>query len=68
MASIVITINTDGAAFHKGNAYPTLMSWELARILKRLAEQLHSFSIETVEGDPLCDSNGDPCGTVEIID
>jgi hypothetical protein len=68
MASIRITINTDGAAFRKGDAYPTLVSWELAHVLGRLANQLHSVAIETLVSEPLRDRTGKPCGTVEVIE
>lgn len=65
MASIRITIETDGAAFHSGNAYPTMLAWETARILRDLAAII---AANGVENRFVKDYHKNVCGTVEVID
>lgn len=65
MASIRITIETSNAAFHEGGDDPTLLQWEVARILKIVCARLVSGAIEDI--GPLKDANGNTVGKVEIL-
>ena len=68
MASIVITIETDGAAFHEGFPEPkkTDPGYEVARILRMLA---HSYEYGGYGSKVvLSDINSNVCGKVEVIE
>lgn len=68
MASIHITIDTDGAAFHESAANPyEAVGLEVARILRVIADDFNmNYTNHNVPAP--CDFKGNPCGTVEIID
>lgn len=66
MASVVITIDTDGAAFHDGPDDSTPLTWEVARILRVVAGGIENYGL-SAHCEPR-DSNGNVCGKVEIID
>jgi hypothetical protein len=68
MASIVITIETDGAAFHdkESELDQAAQELEIARVLQGLASRFDS--LRRGELIPLpCDIDGKPCGKVEVI-
>jgi hypothetical protein len=72
MASIVITINTDGAAFHGGTPDHRAVSEEVVRVLREIAED---FEFDGADPEPprpgirqISDTHDDPCGNVETID
>lgn len=69
MASIVITINTDGAAFHDDRSTAmdrVATNTEIVRVLRNLANRFPRVAGRWVPV-PL-DIDGDAIGTVEIID
>lgn len=63
MASIRITIKTDGAAFHNARFDTLACGDEIARILRALAVQFEYGE----EPTPPRDSNGNLAGKVEVI-
>lgn len=71
MASIVITIETDGAAFHKypGRSDSVLnrvcCGGEVARILREIATEAECGGVEAAR--PPCDHDGIPIGTLKVI-
>lgn len=70
MASVVITINTDGAAFHAPDysdpAYEVgTPAKEVARILEVIARD---FTVYGVRPRLAHDFNDNPCGKVEVIE
>lgn len=71
MASIVIRIVTDGDAFHSSVGFDAIiLGAEVAQVLRYLAED---FQRNGVPSDPrmapeVVDSNGHPCGTIEVIE
>lgn len=72
MASVVITIETDGAAFHSDGFDDIAMGTELARIFRVMATNceflLRHDALKKGALMPPRDTNGDPCGKVEVID
>ena len=69
MASIVITIDTDGAAFHDTRSHADdRATWmtEVPRILHLLATEFNQRAACDVILPR--DSNGKGCGKVEVID
>lgn len=70
MASIVITINTDGTAFHDYRSIGQdrlAKGQEIARILRLLAGGVVHCADPSVLALPR-DKNDNPCGTVEVIE
>lgn len=67
MASIVITINTGGAAFHRTTPDNIAIGTEVARILRVLAERYTRGEYGIVDA-PSFDIDGHPCGTIELIE
>lgn len=63
MTSIRITIETDGAAFHSCDPKCRARRIEIERILWVMAQEFG----DTGTCNPPRDSNGKPCGTVEVI-
>lgn len=59
---IVITIDTDGAAFDDGLDG----SVEVARILRRLSTDV--LECESAEQQTLIDINGNTCGNVTVVE
>ena len=64
MASVVIRIDTDGTAFHDGVPDRMAVGEEVARILREIAEGFEFDGLGSVPRD----KNGNPCGTVEVIE
>ena len=65
MSTVVITIETDGAAFYDdstGQEHPKARACEVARILRCMANQFEDFC---GANDPR-DINGKVVGTVEV--
>jgi hypothetical protein len=69
MASIVITIRTDGAAFHDKDSEldQAAQELEIARVLQGLASRFNSLRRGDLIPMP-CDIDGNAIGTVEVID
>lgn len=63
----VITISTDGAAFHEDDGTETIEATgaELARILRRLADDLEAARLDH---QTLRDVNGNTVGAAELAD
>ena len=66
MKRIIITIETENAAFGEDGANGVDGAYEVARILERLAKETRENG--EVSGRPLRDSNGNSVGTVSVYD